>query len=136
MGLFRMLGVGVLGLGLACGVSDDSTSHYDTSMEDAGDAISYVDGQLKSRGYTTERNIMRTFWNPVEVDFSNPNEYDLHATNPVSGDEQWWEATIVTNDLRSLKSALAGTTPDIMLVEEGEYDVATLDAYIDEACNN
>lgn len=135
MGLLRMLGIGVLGLGLACGVSDDSTSHYDTSIEDAEGAINYVDGQLKSRGYTTERNIMTLIWNPSTSELI-PNDYDLHAINTTSGDEQWWEAVAITNEIRNLKGARAGTPPDIMLIEEGEYDTATLDVYIDEACNN
>ena len=135
MGLLRTLGIGIFCLGLGCGIGG-STSDYDTGMEDAASAMDYVAQELvkPARGYNVERKVIRLLQNPNTSEFI-VHEYDVHALHPVNGDEQFWEAEMITPDLRALRDAFV-PPPDIMLVEPGEYEPSTLNAFMDYACNN
>ncbi len=136
-------------LGFAAGSGCDGNIEEDVSptqkeFTEVNEAMDYIISRLQERGYTQIQrgnlndSISQLFINP---DNGNgvANIYEIHAVNPTTGDEQWWEldqANLLNLiELRDAREA-QGLTPDIVLTENGYNDTNYLDSLIDKYCNN
>jgi len=132
----KLFQIGALGLSLAlAGCGGEVSDSYVDPLVQAQTAINYVDGQLQAKGYVTERNIEKLIIN-IDNGYPISHNYDLHATNSGTGDEQFWEAELLSADMKELSASqyTHSATPHITFLESTEYDTPTLDAKIDYNC--
>ncbi len=138
LSVFSATGIGITGCDMATDeIVDDSSIQKENNINSA---IDYIIGELQKRGYDQiERGnlsdtINQFFLNPDTGDIEG-NIYEIHAYNPTTGDEQWWEIDNPENPVfLDLVNARQGMTPDLIGVES--YDKAYLDSLIDYYCSN
>ena len=128
---------------LGCGFDPGKEIVEDSGLEKENNlqtAINYVVSELQKRGYTSERDINKDFYDPA-TDEVVGNDWEIHAYNSETGDEQYWEFSSnpaiieLSEDFESL-----GLTPDLVVVLENYFlngvDYSALNSLIEKYCNN